>query len=153
MKGNIMRKIVPPIIIVLLLLFFLIATGIFPVSLERAVKNKRWNSPFRTAILEKNSALLFIEEGKGEIRLASAREGIFGWKIVDHTELLSATYDIESFISVEGSLSIKKNKKLHYLLGLINDDKISHMTYKAATSAEEQDLYRMIGLKGTVLYY
>ena len=54
--------------------------------------------------LERKSVLFFIEEEKGEIRLASAYRGIIGWKITDNAGLISVNDDAEGFSGSEGVL-------------------------------------------------
>ncbi|MFD2045677.1 hypothetical protein ACFSTA_18500 [Ornithinibacillus salinisoli] len=141
------------IIVFFTLLVVINSAGIFPVSIEKAVQKQGWKNAFLTVGLENDSALLFMEEEKGEIRLASAYKGIFGWKIVDDSGLLSVSEDVEGFSGTEGSIKIKSNKKLHYFMGIIVDKNIDNMTFKLDEETKERTLYRTITQNGTRIYY
>lgn len=139
---------------IILFILFAVAMwiGVIPVSIEKAIEKQGWNNPFLTVELEKKSVLLFIEEEKGEIRLASAYKGITGWKITDNAGLISVNDNAEGFSGSEGVLIINK-KKLHYLLGVIADNNIKSMTYKTANITKGKGINTFTTPTGTRIYY
>ncbi|MCT2534714.1 hypothetical protein NC661_04760 [Aquibacillus koreensis] len=148
-----MSKAKPIYIILFILLTITMWIVVFPISIEKALEKQGWNKAFLTVELESDSVLLFMEEEKGKIRLASAYRGLFGWKIADNTGLLSVNSDVEGFSGSEGSILIKNDNKLHYLFGIIVDEDIDSMTYKTNKITKEKMINTFTTQNGTRIYY
>jgi hypothetical protein len=148
-----MRKVHLLSIVLFITLALIVRIAIMPDSLEKAIDKQGWNHPFLTVELDHDSALLFIEEEKGQIRLASAYHGFWGWKIVEDSGLLSVNEDAIGFSGGEEKINLRKNKELHYLLGIIVDENIDSMTYREDNEQKETTISTFTTNQGTRIYY
>ncbi|MBO8172816.1 MAG: hypothetical protein H0Z33_13130 [Bacillaceae bacterium] len=137
-------------LIVLIAIF--IWPGILPDSIEKAIDDKGWSDIFLIEQLDGDSALVFMEEDTGKIRIASVHKGFFGWKVVDYTGLLSVNDNVDGFSGMAGTLTLDENE-LHFLMGIIKDQDIDKMTYKSSQLKQEKLINTFTTKKGTRIYY
>ncbi|WP_138419419.1 hypothetical protein [Aquibacillus sediminis] len=141
-------------IFILFILFIINWTGIFSSSIEETVEKNGWDNIFLTEMLDSKTAMVFMEEKKGEISFNFAYKGIFGWRLDDSSgRLFSVNDNVEGFSTSEVPIIVDGDVLYYCLMGIVMDEEIDDIAYKSSEVNNERTLNRFTTNKGTRIYY
>jgi hypothetical protein len=126
---------------------------LFPTTIEKAVSKEGWDDIFLIEMVNEDTALVYMEEEKGEIRLATVNEVFFGWKVIDTAGVVSVSDNAQGFSGMAGRIKIDNDNELNYLLGIITDEKVDKLVYKSNELSKEKTINIFSTIKGTRIYY